>query len=88
VSARRAVNRRRRVFNVEPSPRGGWVIRERGCTRALARCAYKRLAVIRGRAYAHGAHLACGRAQLVVHRRDGRIQFEYTYGDDRFPPRG
>lgn len=27
-------------------------------------------------------------SQLVVHRSDGTIETEWTYGDDPFPPRG
>lgn len=27
-------------------------------------------------------------SQLVVHKADGTIEYEYTYGDDPFPPRG
>ncbi len=27
-------------------------------------------------------------SQLVVHRMDGTIEYEYTYGNDPFPPRG
>jgi len=27
-------------------------------------------------------------SQLIIHRLDGRIEDERTYGDDPFPPRG
>lgn len=27
-------------------------------------------------------------SQLVVHRANGTIEYEYTYGDDPFPPPG
>ncbi|MGL5857910.1 MAG: DUF2188 domain-containing protein [Angustibacter sp.] len=27
-------------------------------------------------------------SQLVVHRADGTIEFEYTYDDDPYPPKG
>lgn len=27
-------------------------------------------------------------SQLVVHKADGTIDFEYTYGDDPYPPAG
>lgn len=27
-------------------------------------------------------------SQLVVHRQDGTIEYEYTYGDDPYPPKG
>ena len=27
-------------------------------------------------------------SQLVVHKMDGTIEYEYTYGDDPYPPRG
>ena len=27
-------------------------------------------------------------SQLVVHRADGTIEYEYTYGDDPYPPKG
>lgn len=28
------------------------------------------------------------KGQLIIHRKDGVIQTEYTYGVDPFPPRG
>jgi hypothetical protein len=27
-------------------------------------------------------------SQLVVHKQDGTFEYEYTYGDDPFPPKG
>ncbi|TFV62046.1 DUF2188 domain-containing protein [Geodermatophilus sp. DF01-2] len=27
-------------------------------------------------------------SQLVVHKADGTFEYEYTYGDDPFPPKG
>jgi hypothetical protein len=27
-------------------------------------------------------------SQLVVHRQDGTIEYEYTYDDDPYPPKG
>jgi hypothetical protein len=27
-------------------------------------------------------------SQLVVHKMDGTIEYEYTYGNDPYPPRG
>lgn len=27
-------------------------------------------------------------SQLVVHKADGTIEYEYTYGDDPYPPQG
>jgi hypothetical protein len=27
-------------------------------------------------------------SQLVVHKQDGTIEYEYTYGDDPYPPKG
>lgn len=55
--------------------------------RAVHRYRLKVRAVEDGRVACHTHRARGGRAQLVVHRRDGRIGFESTYGADprRYP---
>ncbi len=67
------------------SPRGEqWAVTRRGASRASAVMDDKREAVERARELAKGWR----ESQVVVRKGDGRIQTEYTYGKDPFPPRG
>ena len=71
----------RRQVRVVPGSRG-WEIKEGG--RVLARAGTKANAVRRGRAIAQ----AMQPSQLIIHRKDGTFESEYTYGGDPYPPRG
>ena len=61
-----------------------WRVKKRGGSRASGTFDKKEDAVSRGRELAKGQE----RGQLVIKKQNGRIQTEYTYGDDPFPPRG
>jgi Uncharacterized protein conserved in bacteria (DUF2188) len=67
---------RPRVYHVAPNPSGGWNVQAEGATRPTSRHPTKKEAVARGRELAK----AQGPGQLIVHRKDGRIETEYTYG--------
>lgn len=75
---------KREVIHVTPDGRGGWNAKKPGATRASKNFDRKQDAVDYGRAKAKQATLG----QLVIHKKDGKIQTEYTYGNDPFPPKG
>ncbi len=79
----------RLVYRVRAVRRGrdGWVVITPGGVRQAY--ATKRVAVSTGRRWARDRWERHGLlAQLVVHGRDGRIQFEATYGRDPRRRRG
>lgn len=59
-----------------------WHVRHNGGT--LSTHALKSDAVSAGQSVAK----ANEPSQLVVHKLDGTIEYEYTYGNDPFPPKG
>jgi Uncharacterized protein conserved in bacteria (DUF2188) len=67
------------------SPRGSsWAVKGRGADRAVGVFETKVAAVDRARDVARNQ----SQGQVVIQRRDGSFQTEYTYGKDPFPPRG
>lgn len=73
----------RTVYDVVPRD-GKWAVKRRGAERATGVFDDKVDAVARAIELAK----AIGHSQVVLHGRDGRIQTEYTYGDDPYPPKG
>jgi hypothetical protein len=71
----------RKVYRVVPGG-GMWNLKHDGTT--LKSFYTKAAAVDEGRRAAK----ANQPSQLVVHRADGTIEEEFTYGDDPYPPRG
>jgi len=73
----------RQVYEVVPSPRDGWDVKKEGGLRASAHHETKAEAVADARERAKAAPLG----QVRVKGKDGRIQTEWTYGQDprRFP---
>lgn len=61
----------------------GWAVRREGSDRASAVRPTKEQAVERGKEIAQREQ-----GSIVVHKENGRIQEERTYGNDPFPPRG
>lgn len=72
----RPASRRGKVYHVT-SDQGVWKVQAAGSSRASSRHDTKGEAVSAGRAVAQRA-----RGQLVIHKRDGKIETEYTYGND------
>ncbi|MEH0982997.1 DUF2188 domain-containing protein [Micromonospora sp. CPCC 205556] len=72
---------KRNEYHVVPNG-GGWKV-EQG-TKTFGTYDTKHSAVEQGRKVAH----ANEPSQLVVHTADGKIETEYTYKDDPFPPAG
>ena len=61
-----------------------WSVKKRGGSRASGTFDKKEDAIRRGRELAKAQE----RGQLVIKKQIGRIQTEYSYGDDPCPPRG
>jgi uncharacterized protein YdaT len=74
----------RKVYHVTPSPRAGWQVKGEQAQRATSTHPTKNEAVVRARELASHRKLA----QVIVHKQDGTIQTEYTYGQDPYPPEG
>lgn len=74
----------RKTIHVVPRGSGVWAVRSEDATRAAGVYATKVDAVERAKGIVSNA----GGGQIVVHGRDGRIQYENTYGADPYPPRG
>ena len=70
--------KKRVIVRVRPGA-GRWVLTAPGY-RAIFEVKY--LAVALGRAMARAKWRALIPAQLVIHKRNGRIQTEHTYGND------
>jgi uncharacterized protein YdaT len=73
----------RRKYHVIPAAEG-WRVTAQGAERASAVRPTKREAVQRARELARSQPPS----QVVVHRRDGTIEREFTYERDPYPPPG
>lgn len=71
----------RKVYHVVPAG-SDWQVKHQGAVISTHRT--KEAAVDAGRRVA----IASQPSQLVIHKSDGTIETEYTYGDDPYPPRG
>lgn len=71
----------RKVYHVVPNGTN-WQVKHNG--QVLSNHYLKVYAVSAGQQIAK----ANQPSQLVVHKADGTIEYEYTYGNDPFPPRG
>ena len=74
----------RKTYHVTPNQQGGWNVKAENASRASSACDTKAEAVDRAKDLAKSQSLG----QVVVHGQDGRIQTEYTYGKDPYPPKG
>ena len=74
----------RKSYHVTPNADDGWKVKAAGGERASSTHETKAQAVERARELAKNQD----KSQVVVHRRDGTIQTEWTYGSDPFPPEG
>jgi hemerythrin superfamily protein len=71
------------VYHVKPARDGGWRAEKRGSSRAVAAGDKKEEVVRRARERARAQN-----GRLVIHKRDGRIQEERSYGRDSRRSRG
>ena len=68
---------RYRVYHVVHNPKGGWRVEGASAKRASSWHHTKDAAVERGRELAKAR-----KGQLIIHKEDGKIETEYTYGHD------
>lgn len=68
--------------HVVPHTDGGWATRKDGAKRAGSRHETQQDAIRRGRDQARQEG-----AELIIHRRDGRIRDSDSYGPDPHPPK-
>lgn len=70
--------KKRDVYHVTPNPKSGWDVQKQGGKRPSAHAERKTDAVARGKELAKKAPLG----QIKIHKQDGKIQTEHTYGED------
>jgi len=75
---------KRTTYHVTQRPDGQWQTKAEGGSRASAVTGTKAQAVDRGRELAKAQPLG----QVVIHKSNGQIQTEHTYGKDPHPPKG
>lgn len=75
---------KRYVLHVVPNNPSGWAVKEAGASRPLQTFTTKQPATD----WAVARAKANQPSQVVVHRSDGTIEFEWTYGSDPYPPIG
>jgi hypothetical protein len=75
---------KRQVYHVTKNQGSGWGVKKEGGQRATGNYSTKKEAVQRGKGLAKKAPLG----QIKIHGQDGKIQTEYTYGKDPYPPKG
>lgn len=73
---------KRTKYNVTRRPDGQWQAKAEGASRASAVSKTKAAAVDRARDLAKSQPLG----QVIIHKSDGKIQTEHTYGKDPYPP--
>ena len=74
---------KRKVYHVTRKGKK-WVVKRAGAKRISGSFRKKSRAIEAAKRLAKRWTLS----QVVVHGRDGKVQTEYTYGKDPFPPRG
>jgi hypothetical protein len=70
--------KKRRVYHVTPDGEGGWDVKAEGAQRSSGHFEIKADAIVRGKELAKSGPLG----QIKIHKRDGKIQTEHTYGND------
>jgi hypothetical protein len=72
------------VYHVVSDGDSGWKVKANHASRASSTHTNKVDAVAHARDLAKNQPLG----QVVIHKQDGTIQTEHTYGKDPYPPRG
>ena len=67
----------RQVYHVVPAEKG-WEVKKEGNKRPSAKTKLKVDAIARAKELAKKGKLG----QVIIHKKDGKIQTEYTYGED------
>jgi len=68
----------RKKYHITTAKSGGWKIKGEGGPRAIKLFDTKEKAIEIGRKITKSKQPS----QLIIHKKDGTIQTEYTYGDD------
>ena len=76
--------RKRTKYHVTKRPDGQWQTKAEGASRASQVAKTKAEAIHRARELAKSKPLG----QVIIHKSDGKIQTEHTYGKDPYPPKG
>ncbi len=74
----------RKTYHVTAKRGGGWNVKGENASRASSTHDTKADAVDGARKLAKSQPLG----QIVIHKQDGKIQTEHTYGKDPYPPKG
>jgi len=74
---------RKRVW-VSPDGARGWNVKTQGKSKAAANFDDKSDAIEKAKDIAQNATLG----QVIIQKMNGKIQTEYTYGKDPYPPKG
>ncbi|NDY41590.1 DUF2188 domain-containing protein [Dissulfurirhabdus thermomarina] len=75
---------KRKSCHVTPRTDGGWNVKEENASRASSSHDTKAEAIARAKESAKKQALG----QVIIHKQDGTIQTEHTYGKDPYPPEG
>lgn len=68
----------RKKYHITPNKTGGWKIKGQGSAKASKLSKTKEEAIKIGRKIAKSVQPS----QLIIHKKDGKIQTEYTYKND------
>lgn len=74
----------RKRYHVTPTDDGNWKVKAERASRASGVHENKAEAVEQAKDLAKSHRPA----QVVIHKKDGTIQTEHTYGQDPYPPEG
>lgn len=74
----------RKTYHVTPNHGEGWKVKAEDANKASNVLDTKAEAVQRAKELAKSQP----EGQVIIHKQDGKIQTEYTYGNDPFPPKG
>ncbi len=75
---------KRKTYHVTPRTDGGWNVKKENASRASSSHDTKTEAIARAKELAKKQALG----QVIIHKQDGMIQTEHTYGKDPYPPEG
>ena len=75
---------KRKVFHITPDEKDGWNVKKEDSQRASKNFKNKKNAINYRRQKAKQSPPG----QLKIHKKDGKIQTEYTYRKDPYPPKG
>jgi len=74
----------RKVYHVSPASEAGWKVQGEGESSPSSTHGTKDEAIAEAKTLAKSHELG----QVIVHKKDGKFQTEYTYGEDPDPPKG